>query len=266
MSDKLIISVFNPVYCITALFFIALLVISSILLRSASEKTRRIVLTVTMAAVFILYNVYKFLLSKDTAYAEILYLAGKGSGEFTWWGELPFHLCNINLILIPIAVMTRSRPLSAFCFFLAPLGALMAILMPGIGFDGYSLLLPRMWGYYITHYMILIGGLALCTFGLFKPEFSDIIPGMLMTYAVALFAFAVSALLRVSGVFPYANYFFTFDPEGNPILELFRSWIPLPYLYLLCCSLILLPYMLLVTGGIKLVGKKLAKKKADLLI
>ena len=38
--------------------------------------------------------------------------------------------------------MKKSRPLLSFCFFLAPLGAMMALAMPGTGFSGYSLLLP----------------------------------------------------------------------------------------------------------------------------
>ena len=43
------------------------------------------------------------------------------------------------MILIPIAVLKKSRPLMCFCFFLGPLGALMALLMPGNGFNGYEL-------------------------------------------------------------------------------------------------------------------------------
>ena len=40
------------------------------------------------------------------------------------------------MILIPIAVLRKSRPLMSFSFFLGPLGALMALVMPGNGFNG----------------------------------------------------------------------------------------------------------------------------------
>ena len=65
------------------------------------------------------------------------------------------------MILIPIAVLTNRRPLMSFCFFVGPLGALMALVMPGTGFDGYSILLPRMLGYYGTHFMVITAGFAL---------------------------------------------------------------------------------------------------------
>jgi uncharacterized membrane protein YwaF len=64
------------------------------------------------------------------------------------------------MMLIPIAVATKSRPLMSFGFFMAPLGALMALLSPAVGFDGYSIWLPRMLGFYGTHFMIIIEGLA----------------------------------------------------------------------------------------------------------
>lgn len=37
------------------------------------------------------------------------------------------------------------------------------------------------------------------------------------------------------------------ETEGNFLLEIFHRWIPVPFLYLLPCTLILGVYMLLVT-------------------
>ena len=54
-------------------------------------------------------------------------------------------------------------------------------------------------------------------------------------------------LLRWSGLHPKANYFFAVETEGNFLLEIFHSWIPVPFLYLLPAIGILAPYMLLVT-------------------
>ena len=146
-----------------------------------------------------------------------------------------------------------------FSFFLGPLGALMALVMPGNGFDGYSLLLPRMLGYYGTHFMIVIEGLALVTFGLFRPRFRDLPRAVLAILLIALCVFGINMLLRWSGLHPKANYFFSVETEGNFLLEIFHSWIPYPFLYLLPAVGILVPYMLLVTLGFTLADRR--KKK-----
>ena len=243
----MIIKPFNPVFLFLFLLFTALLVGSAILLRRKSLRTRGLVLAVVMLVNFVFYWYYKAMLSMDTAYSVICEEAGKGA--FTWWVELPFHLCNVNMILIPIAATTRWRPLCSFCFFLAPLGAFMALAMPGIGFEAYSIFLPRMYGYYITHMLIFFGGVALAAYGIYRPRFRDFPFTLLTTFGVALFAFSVSELLRVTHLADHANYFFTVESEGNAVLGICYRLIPLPFLYLIPCTLILLPYMALVTLG-----------------
>ena len=59
------------------------------------------------------------------------------------------------MILIPVGVLTKKRPLMSFSFFLGPLGAAMALMMPGVGFENCSVLLPRMIGYYFTHFKVI---------------------------------------------------------------------------------------------------------------
>ena len=76
---------------------------------------------------------------------------------------------------------------------------------------------------------------------------------------IAFAVFLVNLLLRTSGLHPKANYFFTMETEGNPLLEIFHRWVPLPYLYLIPCLGILLPYMLLVTLPFELLDRKRAR-------
>ena len=180
-------------------------------------------------------------------------------GGFNWWGELPLHLCNINMILIPIAVWKKSRPLACFCFFVGPLGALMALAMPGNGFDGYSLLLPRMLGYYGTHFMIVIEGWALYTFGLFRPRLRDLPRAILAVFAIAFIIFLFNMLLRWTGLHPKANYFYSVETEGNFLLEIFHRWIPIPFLYLIPSIGILAVYVLAITLPMELIERR--KKK-----
>ena len=242
-SDGLIMSPFNALFMLVFGAFLLLLVVVSLLLRGKSERTKTAVLVIGCFLTTVGFVLYKAFLSKDTSYSEIT----ANMGGFNWWGELPLHLCNINMLLIPIAAMKKSRPLMSFCFFVAPLGALMALAMPGNGFSGYSLLLPRMLGYYGTHYMVLIEGLALVTFGLYRPRLRDL-PGTVLTILIISFGiFVINMLLRWSGLHTKANYFFSVETEGNFLLEKFYSWVPFPYLYLMPGYGILIPYMLLVT-------------------
>ncbi len=257
-SDFWIIHPFNTIFCICLGVFLLLLIAASLLLRGKSEKTKQTVLIAACVVTLIGYFIYKYLLSLDADYNIIR----ADMGGFNWWGELPLQLCNINMILIPVAVLRKSRPLMCFSFFLGPLGALMALVMPGIGFDGYSLLLPRMLGYYGTHFMIVIEGLALVTFGLFRPKFRDLPRAVLAALAIAFGIFLINMLLRWTGLHPNANYFFSVETEGNFLLEIFHSWIPVPFLYLLPCILILGVYMLLVTTPFALADRAKEKQTA----
>ena len=243
---------FNTLFLIVFGAFLLLLVLASLLLRGKSERTKQTVLVTACALTFIGFFFYKYFLSRDADFNVIT----ASMGGFNWWGELPLQLCNINMILIPIAVLKKSRPLMCFGFFLGPLGALMALAMPGNGFVGYSLLLPRMLGYYGTHFMIVIEGLALVTFGLFRPRLRDLPRAVLTVFLIALAVFLINMLLRWTGLHPKANYFFSVETEGNFLLELFRSWIPWPFLYLMPSVVILGVYMLLITVPFELAARR----------
>lgn len=247
---------FNPLFFACFAFFIALLVVVSLILKNRSEKTKRVVLIVTCILTFIGFFVYKYFLSIDTEYDKLVV---ETRGGFTWWAELPLQLCNINMMIIPIAVALKNRPLMSFSFFLAPLGALMALLSPAVGFDGYSIWLPRMLGFYGTHFMIIIEALALVTFGFYRPKFKDLPKTVLTLVILMLVITGINFLLIKTGLYNRANYFFTMEHEGISILKLFWSWIPYPVVYLLPGAVILAVYMLLVTTPFAIADK--IKKK-----
>ena len=80
---------------------------------------------------------------------------------------------------------------------------------------------------------------------------------------VALAVFCVNLLLRVTGLHPKANYFYSVETEGNFLLEIFHRWIPVPFLYLLPSFLILVPYMLVITLPFALAEKRWGKKNEE---
>ncbi len=241
-SDNLIMSPFNTLFMLVSGVFLLLLVVTSLLVRGKSEQTKSAVLVGACVLTMAGFVAYKIFLFQDRSFNEIT----ASMGGFNWWGELPLQLCNINMLLLPFAVLRKSRKMMSFCFFVGPLGALMALIMPGNGFDGYSLLLPRMIGYYGTHYMILIECLALVTFGLYRPGFRDLPSAAAMIILISFVIFMINMLFRWSGLHPKANYFFSVETEGNYLLEMFYGWIPIPYLYLIPGVAILLIYMFVV--------------------
>ncbi len=244
--DKWVLKPGNTLFFALLALFLCILTVLSLALRKESDMTRSVVLSVMCATTTVGFFIYKYCLSIDDDYSLIR--ASKGMGEFNWLGELPLHLCNINMLFIPFAVLLKIRPLKAFCFFSAPLGALIALVMPGKEFENFSILLPRMIGFFGTHFMILIEGLALVTFGLYRPVFSDVLPALLTAVLILFCISIINMLMRWTGLYPNANYFYSIETEGNYFLELFHKWIPLPFLYMLPCILILAVYMVLFIG------------------
>ena len=190
---------FNPVYLCTFAFFIALLVISSILLKNKPEKTRRIVLCTACIITAIGFFVYKYFLSIDLEYDQVAYAS---MGGFNWWGELPLHMCNVNMLLIPIGVWRKNRSLLSFSFYTGTLGASMALLMPSMGFAGYPIFMPRMIGFWGTHFMVLIEGIAIVSYGLYRPTFKDLPKTVLTVVIVTFCIFLIDVFIRTTGLNP----------------------------------------------------------------
>lgn len=237
----MIIRPFNAAYLLLLAFAAGAVVLLWALLRGRSERCRAAVLIALCAVNIIGFFVYKGFLSRD-----VQFLQASGLDRFNWFNELPLQLCNINMFLIPIGILTHRRSLLGFAFFVAPLGALMALVFPEAAFSGYSLWTPRIFGFYFTHMLIIICGLSLTTLGFYRPRLKDLpgVTGALLTTAFA--AFLVDLLLRHT-VCPLANYFFVYGGDVDiSILNLFWKWLPVPFLYEMPALLILVGYMALI--------------------
>ena len=122
--------------------------------------------------------------------------------------------CNINLFLIPIGLWKRNRSIMGFSFFVAPPWRTDgAAFFPEPLFSGFSLFLPRIFGYYVTHAILVVCGLSLATLGFLPPRPKDI-PRILKTFwfCLPLARTSINLLLR-SRACPEANYFFTYGAE-----------------------------------------------------
>ena len=251
-SDFLIIEPFNAMFWVLMAITVIMIIAIAKIFKNKDERTKEIFFYILCGLNIIGYFVYKHYLSIDAEY-DVL----RGDyGGFSWWGELPLQLCNINMLLMPLAVARKDKGLLGFCFFVAPLGAALAILMPAIGFEGYSILLPRMLGFYGTHLLIVVEAISLMTLGFYYPDIKtmpQIISRMLI---VSVCVFAFNLFLIHTGLYPQANYFYMMDPEGNSVLEMFKSWIPYPFLYCLPGLVVLIVYMIVVCFVVSLFGKR----------
>ena len=227
---------FRGLHLLLLLLTAAAALLIFLLLRGKPEARRARFLIGMCLCNLALFAAYKRWLSVDAVYVSAYYPNG-----FNLFNELPLHLCNINLFLIPLGVWRRSRSVMGFSFFVAPLGALMALFFPEPLFSGFSLFLPRIFGYYVTHALLVVCGLSLATLGFYRPDPKDI-PRILKTFALlAVSAHCINLLLRLT-LCPEANYFFTYGAEIG-VLKLFWRIIPAPLLYGLPAPLILAGYM-----------------------
>ena len=130
----MIIRPFNAGFFLLVAIMIGAIVLLWALLHGQPERWRAAVLITLCVVNIIGFFVYKWFLSGDVEFLQV-----SGLDRFNWFNELPLQLCNINMFLIPIGILTHRRSLLGFAFFVAPLGALMALVFPEAAFSGYSL-------------------------------------------------------------------------------------------------------------------------------
>ena len=72
------------------------------LLHGQPERWRAAVLITLCVVNIIGFFVYKWFLSGDVEFLQV-----SGLDKFNWFNELPLQLCNINMFLIPIGILTH---------------------------------------------------------------------------------------------------------------------------------------------------------------
>lgn len=245
---------FNSVYFGVLVLIVAIIVGLTVAFKNKSEKARKSLIIGICIFNLVFYVVYKILLYVRTPGLPDTY-------TYISLKELPLHLCNISLILAPISVLSKNKNLMGFCFFVSPLGAFFALSFPSDGFFNSSIFNAHMIGYCGTHAVIIIVGMLLVTLGIYSPSFKQIPKFILFFLILSLTIFGVNLLIfHTTGI--RANYFFTVTPEGISILELFWSWLPVPYLYLSFAIVILLAYIAIVMTPLTII-KKITGKTAD---
>ena len=167
--------------------------------------------------------------------------------DFDLFTHLPLHFCNINLILIPLAVYTKNKYLMAYqLYFGVPLAGL-ALVTVYPAFLSTSLSEFLTFVYFFYHSMLLVLPLLLVKFKLFTPSFKIVWQPALLLIALTFMMHVVNVVFRATGIAGEANYFFTFGLEGDFFTELLKRIVPFNFFFLLPALLLFAPYVFLIT-------------------
>ncbi len=238
-KKKFIIKPFNSFFwLIISLHALAFGILCHFLNRSLRE-TREMVIYVLSVINALYFLVYKIGLSKDEEYSVLS--VENGFGAFNIWRELPFQLCNINIFMLPLGVATKNQIIMAASFFSSVIGATLALSMPCKGMEEGSYLMPRFYGFYGFHFLLVFTASLLMGLDLYTPQYGQVIPLLVTVYLEACFAFVISWLFRHLKLNDNANYFYVYGGEGNPVLDWFYEKIPVPLVYLLPVFILLIP-------------------------
>lgn len=244
----MIIKAFNLIYFLFLAFIVLVILSVSYLLKNKNQELKEKVLLGICYFNIVFYVVYKF----------ILYIRTPGIPDtfyYDTWLELPLQLCNISLFLVPLGIHLKNKQLLAYGFYVAPLGAIMAVTFPSNGFQELNIFLPHMIGFLGTHAIIIVVGILTVVFGLFRPTFKQIPKLFIYIIVMATCIFGINLLIREFTGSP-ANYFFTVEPEGISILELFWKLIPIPFLYSSLALVILAVFAIITTLPFYLYDKR----------
>jgi uncharacterized membrane protein YwaF len=225
---------FGITHILTLLLSILIIVCIYFILRNKSEKTQIITLFVLSlrGLCAIIYNL----------------IAWKSPLEY-----LPLHMCSINAIMLPIAILTKHKTIGNLLILWA-LGALIALLL-NYQAANYELLSWTFVMYYFPHTLEFGIPILLFIFKIIKLDYKTIPSTIIITFVIYTLVHFVNVglnnyfinnnILDWEGNVIQVNYMFSFSPE-NPVLQLFYNLIPYKYFYMLLAFPIIVIYELLV--------------------
>lgn len=206
------------------------------LIRNKSKKTQRIVL---------------FVLSLS-GISAIIY-------NLLMWGSpleyLPLHLCSINAILLPIAILTKNKTVGNMLV-LWCIGALAAVMLNFYAAEASDLKNPTFWFFYLPH--VLEFGIPIIAFklGIIKLDYKTIPRTLIFTAliytAVHFINLGLISYVEKNNLVDYAgnllhiNYMYSIHSEGFPVLSTLWSILPYSYFYMFLVFPIIAVYLTII--------------------
>jgi uncharacterized membrane protein YwaF len=225
---------FGPVHIISLILGAALIVGLHFLLKNRSQHVQMLILAILSLS----------------GMAAIIY-------NLVAWGSpvqyLPFHLCALNAMVLPFAVVTRNKTLNNLLL-LWSLGALAAIVVNNAqaNYEIFSWVFAM---YYFPHLLEFGIPILMFSLGLVKKDARCIGSTLCITLITYTLIHCINLMLNEylsnHNILDYAgnliqvNYMYSIFPE-NPVFDLFYSWVPHSYWYVLLTLPIILVYLLAV--------------------
>ncbi len=190
------------------------------------------------------------------------------------WGQpllyLPLHLCSLNALLIPFAVLTKNKVLSHLTLVWS-LGA-MLVLIVNTGQAYYQMFSEAFWVFVCCHTVDVTVPALLFTTGLveFNIKKAPAVIGTTMAaytgvhfinLGINKYLASVAAATRTRAAVKQVNYMYSLGDEGNAAFALFKKIIPFDYWHMYLIAPIIAAFLFAVHFGIKLHQKNKLKKE-----
>ncbi|MEK4148200.1 TIGR02206 family membrane protein [Robertmurraya sp. FSL W8-0741] len=197
------------------LFFFFFGSILIVMLQTTLKKYEKVIKTILFVCLFLF----------ETLYHVWLFVGGQWSIAFA----LPFHLCSISLLLCLILLLSNSKLVFQFVYFLGFAGAMQAMVTPElfVGFPHF-----RFFQFFTTHMLIIWVGL----FFVFVKGYVVTKRGLWQSFA---FLNAAAVIAFLANIATGGNYMFLAHKPENPSLIDFLGPYPLYILVLECIALVL---------------------------
>jgi uncharacterized membrane protein YwaF len=218
MINAIVLKYFSIQHLLNVLYIPAIVVAFYYIFRNKSEKTKTWALLGLSIFNIIIFTINKFVLFRVFDDLEVL-------------NELPLHLCNMNLILIPVALLTKNKLLMGYTYYVATIAAMAAILFFDSRYVGVNVMTYSIFVYFFYHAVLVATPILLVMFGLYTPEKSQIINVIILLLCMATVMHGFNLFMRSTGLCTISNYFYTMGMEGNPVLELLMKLVPIPLVY-----------------------------------
>ncbi len=225
------------------------------ILKRLSDKAKtRVLFAVSLVGVAaVLYDLVRW--GQPLLYLPLLYL--------------PLHLCSLNALLIPFAVLTKNKVLSHLTLVWS-LGA-MLVLIVNTGQAYYQMFSEAFWVFVLCHTVDVTVPALLFTTGLVEFNIKKAPPVIGATMAaytgvhfinlgINKYLASQAASISTRAAVPHVNYMYSLGDEGNAVFALFQKIIPFDYWHMYLIAPIIAAFLFFVHFGIKLHRKRKAKK------
>lgn len=194
------------------------------LLRKKSQKFQRnflIILNIICAIIF----------------AGRMFFGWEGAriyNEGTKSSLLPLELCNINIYISLIALISNKKFLNNYMYLVTMVGGMIPLIVfPDCHMitNGNNLFHYMFFDYWIIHSSLVFIPIAMLCWKFFTPDIKSIYKVTLLVAGIYLFDFIACLILRNFEMFNNANYMYCMNHNNLPILRDLYALIPYPFLY-----------------------------------